>query len=281
MGINRHQLHLQISRKIYGITAGGHTSKYKSTSGYRFVEKKQLEVSDNLKAIDLFSIVVKDDWLAKVKNPDKGANIYMSWDVSSSHRFGPLGKNKLQFMSELSELLISACVGEGNRVAILCHTEVVEHFTPLTTNRFLLEESSGFIKEGVFKRKGTNLNISLREIIECANTGGQKPDLVFIVSDFLAQDFEKKLRALAQEADCIALILREPVEENFPSLGGAMAVRDLETGKIFYSSGISDIYQRTSEWFKKNRITHVFMDTSRPVLENLDQLAQTLEENFD
>ncbi|MBI2676889.1 MAG: hypothetical protein HYX21_03035 [Candidatus Yanofskybacteria bacterium] len=281
MSTDRHQLRLQISRKIYGTTAGGHTSVYKSTSGYELSEKRPFQISDNPKAVDLVSTITKDTWLVKVKNPDKGANIFMSWDVSGSHQFGPLGKSKLKFMSELSELLVAACVGEGNRVAMICHTEVVEHFTSLTTNRFLLEESSGFIKEGVFKRKGTNLNASIREIMECASTSGQKPDLVFIVSDFLAQDFEKKLRALAQEVDCVALVLREPVEEKFPALSGAMAVRDLETGKIFYASGLTNLYGDLSAWFKKNQITHVFMDTSRPVLENLDRLAQVLEDKFD
>ena len=125
------------------------------------------------------------------------------------------------------------------------------------------------------------MNISVREIIECANTSGQKPDLVFLVSDFLTQNFEKKLRALAQEVDCIALVLREPVEENFPALSGAIAVRDLETGKVFYASGLTNLYGDLSAWFKKNQITHVFMDTSRPVLENLDRLAQALEDSFD
>jgi len=281
MSTDRQQLRLRISKKIYGVTAGGHTSVYKSTSGYELSEKRPFQISDNPKAVDVVSTITRDNWLVKVKNPDKGANIFMSWDVSGSHEFGPLGKNKLQFMSELSELLITVCVGGGNRVATICHTEVIEHFTPLTTNRFLLEESSGFIKEGVFKRKGTNLNISVREIIECANTSGQKPDLVFLVSDFLTQNFEKKLRALAQEVDCIALVLRELVEEKFPALSGTMAVRDLETGKIFYASGLTNLYGDLSAWFKKNQITHVFMDTSRPVLENLDHLAQALEDNFD
>ncbi len=281
MSVDRQQLRLKISRKIYGVTAGGHTSVYKSTSGYELSEKRPFQVSDNPKAIDPTSIIAKNEWLVKVKNPDKGANIFMSWDVSGSHQFGPLGKNKLQFMSELSELLITACVGEGNRVATICHTEAIEHFISLTTNRFLLEESSEFIKEGVFKRKGTNLNISICEIMECANASGQKPDLVFLVSDFLAQNFEKKLRALAQEVDCIALVLREPVEENFPALSGAMAVKDLETGKIFYASGLTGLYDDLSVWFKKNQITSVFMDTSRPVLENLDHLAQALEDSFD
>src|SRR3989338_2678599 len=127
MSMDRHQLRLRISKKIYGVTAGGHTSVYKSTSGYELSEKRPFQISDNPKAIDSVSTITRNNWLVKVKNPDKGANIFMSWDVSGSHQFGPLGKSKLQFMSELSELLITVCIGEGNRVAIICHTEIVEH----------------------------------------------------------------------------------------------------------------------------------------------------------
>lgn len=281
MSIERQQLRLRISRKIHGMTAGGHVSVYQSTSGYELSEKRPFQISDNPKAIDFVSTLTKNDWLVKVKNPDKGANVYISWDVSGSHQFGPLGKNKLQFMSELSEMLFAACVGESNRVAVICHTEIVEYWTPLTTNRFLLEEASGFIRGGIFKRRGTNLNAPLDEIIEYAHVDGQRPDLVFLISDFLAQNFEKKLGILAQETDCLALILREPVEVSFPALSGAMAVRDLETGKIFYTSGLGDFYKRAAEWFKKNQITFVFLDTSQSVLENLTHLAQALEDSFD
>ena len=138
MSMDRHQLRLRISKKIYGVTAGGHTSVYKSTSGYELSEKRPFQISDNPKAVDVVSTITRDNWLVKVKNPDKGANIFMSWDVSGSHEFGPLGKNKLQFMSELSELLITVCVGGGNRVATIFPPKDIKKFFSLSTYHFFL-----------------------------------------------------------------------------------------------------------------------------------------------
>lgn len=278
MNGSRYQLRLYISRKIHGLVAGGYTSIYQSTSGYEPLEQRPFQLGDNPKALNFVSTITRDEWEVRVKNPDRGANIYLVWDLSASHHFSPREKNKRQFMFEFGQLLVESCVGDGNRVAMFYFTDVLERFDFLTTNRFLLVESCEFILKGERRGRQTDFNVPLRELLEQTAVREQKPDLVFLISDWLAQGFERKLQTLAQETDCIALVLQEKVEQDFPPVAGVVEMEDLETGRVFYTSGLNNFYPNLHDWFRKNQIEGIFLDVSQSLDSQLLKVAEILED---
>lgn len=279
MNGQKQQLRFFLSRKIHGILAGGYASFYSSTSGFEFKEQRPFRISDSPKSLDLTDWVVKENLQVRVKNPERGANIYISCDISGSSLFGPRGGSKRQYMFELVSLLAEACIGENNLVALLLHTDLVERFDLLSANRANVENVCGFIKDGKTKSRGTDLNVPLREFLEQSAGFEQKPDMVFLVSDFLTRGFEKRLKSLALEADCIALVLQDPAEKEFPAMPGVVVCEDLETGKTFYASGTGDLYEELKTLFKKTQVEGVFLDVSRKAADGLSFLAQVLEEN--
>jgi hypothetical protein len=56
--------------------------------------------------------------------------------------------------------------------------------------------------------------------------------VVFVLSDFLASDYQRSLTVASRRHDVIALRLRDTREETLPSVG-VVAIEDLETGREF------------------------------------------------
>jgi hypothetical protein len=54
---------------------------------------------------------------------------------------------------------------------------------------------------------------------------------VFILSDFLAPDFEDRLRVSVRRHDVHAFVIADPFEQTLFS-GGVVMMRDLETGRL-------------------------------------------------
>ncbi len=277
MLVDQQKLRLAITRKIHGLIAGGYTSVYQSPGGYEIEEKRIFQLSDPPRALDfLVSSRENEPWV-RIKNPDRGANVYFSWDLSASHQFNPSGKTKRESMAELGAMLAKACSGEGNQIGMIYHTDILERVESPTADSLFLEEQLRWLSGVLAKSKGTDLKIPLRFLLGQTEEKEQEPDMVFLISDFLCEGFENLLQTLSQSTDCVAIVLQEKAEQELPPLGGVVEMEDLETGQIFYASGLNSFYSNLRDWFKKNSIEGIFLNVSQSLDSNLLKIAEILE----
>jgi hypothetical protein len=83
--------------------------------------------------------------------------------------------------------------------------------------------------------RGTDIGAALEYL-----TGVQKRRAtVFLVSDFLAGDYARQLRAAARRHDIIAIRVREPVDEALPD-AGIVTLADAESGAPIEVDSSSD-----------------------------------------
>jgi uncharacterized protein (DUF58 family) len=66
----------------------------------------------------------------------------------------------------------------------------------------------------------------------------RKKSVTFVVSDFLAADWERHLRMANQRHDIVPVVITDPMEERLPKVG-IVTFEDVETGELveFDSSG--------------------------------------------
>lgn len=87
--------------------------------------------------------------------------------------------------------------------------------------------------------------------------------MVFLVSDFLDQDFEKTLGVLARRHDLIAVTVADPRECALPDVG-LMEIQDAETGaQVLVDTGDKEVRRRYEELAreKNDKLASLFKGT--------------------
>jgi uncharacterized protein (DUF58 family) len=111
-------------------------------------------------------------------------------------------------------------------VGLVLFTDRVEHTVPPAKGkRHVLR----VVREILYRPpqgRGTNIGLALDHLSRTQ----KRRAVVFLLSDFLASDYERSLTVASRRHDVVALRLRDPREERLPSVG-LVALRDLETDR--------------------------------------------------
>src|SRR5690606_32014948 len=113
------------------------------------------------------------------------------------------------------------------RVCLLIFTSSVERFIPPQKGR---KHVLRVIRELLYHRpreKGTDIAGAIAH----ANRLLRHRAVVFLVSDFIAPDFEKPLRLLQRRHDAVAIRVSDPRERELPD-AGFLELEDPETGEV-------------------------------------------------
>jgi uncharacterized protein (DUF58 family) len=132
----------------------------------------------------------------------------------------------MEVSAEISALLAFSAIRNNDRVGLLLFTDRVELFLPPRKGREhglrVLREVLAINPEG----SGTRIAAAL-EYLQRVVT---KRAVVFLVSDFQDEGYERTLRVMAQKHDVVALSVSDPREALLPPVG-LVGVEDPETGE--------------------------------------------------
>lgn len=146
-------------------------------------------------------------------------------DLSGSLSFGSVDKTKQQIAAELSAILAFSALKNNDKVGLILFTEKIEKFVPPRKgNKHVLRiirEVLSFAPE----EKKTNIKAAL----EFLNSTVKKRSIVFMISDFIDEGFEKILKVVGGRHDLIGVVLKDAREEEIPKIG-LMKFTDSETG---------------------------------------------------
>jgi uncharacterized protein (DUF58 family) len=153
----------------------------------------------------------------------------------------------------------------------LIFTDVVEKYIPPKKGRkHVLRVVRELLAYEPLHRR-TSIETALRYL----NNVLTKKCVVFLISDFIDQGYEKALRVANQRHDLIALPINDPRERELPN-AGILQLIDPETREVFWVdtslSQVRDRYKKLSaefvdrrnRIFKKNRIEFVDLFTHKP-----------------
>ena len=219
-------LELRTRGLVNSLFSGEYRSVFKG-QGMEFSEVREYQPGDEVRSID---------WnvTARMRRPyvkryieERELTVMLAVDLSGSERFGTRQRFKSELASELAAVLAMSAIRNNDRVGTLLFTDKIELVVPPRKGRKhalrLMRDLLVFQPEG----RGTDI----AGATEYLNKMLPHKTIIFLVSDFFAEQIERPLKLLAQRHDLVAVTIEDPSELELPDIGLARLV-DPETGQI-------------------------------------------------
>ena len=242
------RLEIRTRRLVDESLAGSYHSVFKGR-GVEFAEVREYEPGDDVRTIDWNVSAKMGHPFVKKFTEERELTVMLVVDASASGRFGSTPSTKLETAAEIAALLAFSAIRNNDRVGLLLFTDRVERFVPPRKGRQhglrVLRELMAFETAGI----GTDLRGAL-EVVRRVVT---KRAVVFLISDFQADGYEKTLRVVNLKHDLVAIQISDPREGALPN-AGLVAVTDAETGRpVIIDSGHSGVRRLFAERFDRER----------------------------
>ncbi len=219
---------LQITtRKVVNdVLAGEYGSVFKGR-GMEFDEVREYMPGDDVRTIDWNVTARTGRPYVKRFVEERELTVIFLVDLSASGAFGSVRKLKNEVAAEFCALLSFSAVKNNDKVGLLVFTDQVEMFIPPkkgTTHVLrVIRELLNFKP-----RKAKTDIVGALDYLGKVTT---KRAVIFLVSDFQAEEFEKQMRIIGKRHDLIAVTVIDPREVRLPNVG-LLELEDSETGEI-------------------------------------------------
>jgi uncharacterized protein (DUF58 family) len=249
--------------------AGSYHSVFKGR-GMAFSEVRQYQPGDDVRFIDWNVSARMNDTYVKVFTEEREMTVMLLVDLSASERFGSVGQAKYETIAELAALLAFSAIKNNDRVGLILFSDKVERFVPPKKGKGHVMRVVAEILNAKPQRSGTDLRVALDMLGNVA----RRKSVAFLISDFIADGYERALRLASARHDLIPIRVVDPREESLPDLG-LVTMEDLESGELFEvdtsSRAVREAYAHRlarhragrEQLFGKLRMDHLTIHTDR------------------
>jgi uncharacterized protein (DUF58 family) len=241
----------RIEIKTRGLTrhifAGEYHSAFKGR-GIAFSEVREYQYGDDIRSIDWNVTARLNHPYVKVYEEERELTVMLLIDVSGSGNFGSTVSFKRDIMTEVSAVLSFSAIYNNDKIGVIFFTDIVEKFIPPQKGR---KHILRIIRELLNFKPGSN-KTSLSEPLRFLTNAIKKRCTAFVISDFIAPEFEEALRIAASKHDIVALKVSDPLEKLLPD-AGFIKVLDAETGEEKWIDTSSKHIRRAyAEWWNSH-----------------------------
>lgn len=220
-----HKIQYKISKISNELMSGQYTSAFKGV-GIEFDEVREYVPGDDVRSIDWNVTARSGSPYIKRFAEERELTVMLAIDLSGSQRFGSVAHLKSELAAEISALLAFLAIKNNDKVGLLIFSDECEKYLPPQKGRRhvlrVIREILGYQPRGT----GTRIEEALKFI----NKVLKHRSIVFLVSDFLDDNFEKTLGITARRHDLVAVRIKDPKEIDLPDLG-LIEFQDNETGR--------------------------------------------------
>ncbi len=207
------------------IFAGEYHSAFKGR-GIAFSEVREYQYGDDIRSIDWNVTARFNHPYVKVYEEERELTVMLLVDVSGSGSFGTTKSFKRDQMTEIAAVLSFSAIFNNDKIGVIFFSDKVEKFIPpLKGRKHILR----IIRELLDFQPTSNLT-KLDEPLRFLTNTTKKRCTAFVISDFMAPDFEEALRIASSKHDIVALKIFDPVERSLPDIG-LVRIVDSETGR--------------------------------------------------
>jgi len=220
--------HIEIytRRLLKGMLAGDHIVAQKGF-GLEFDQIREYQPGDDVRFIDWKSTARAGKVLVKQYNQERSRVIWLLVDVSSSVQFASGSSSKHDVIAQIASVLSIVSDLGKDLVGLVLFSDKVEYCLPPKRGRSHVRE----IMKQVFAFKPSNSKTNLQAVCNYLFKRRSKEAIVFLISDFIDEGYEKVFPFLTAGFDLIAVRCLDDVERNFPVIGG-LCIEDIETGEL-------------------------------------------------
>ena len=238
----------RLSDHIFG---GEYHSTFKGR-GMTFSEVRQYQFGDDVRNIDWNVTARYNEPYIKVFEEERELTMMLMVDVSGSEMFGTTNQFKKEIITEISATLAFSALQNNDKAGLILFSDEVELYIPPKKGK---SHVLRIIRELLEFRPKSN-RTDLAEALKFLSSVMKKRAIVFVLSDFIADDYEKTLKISGNKHDLTGIRVFDQREEVIPNLG-MVQMQDAETGKIKLVNtqsksvrrGYADYYHQRVDYF--------------------------------
>ncbi|HPD28358.1 MAG TPA: DUF58 domain-containing protein [Phycisphaerae bacterium] len=252
------RIQVRADKLVNDVIVGEYRSVFKGR-GMEFDEVREYIPGDDIRSID-WNVTARTGW-AHVKRyvEEREMTVILLVDVSLSGRFGSSELLKIDLATEISAVLAFSAIKSNDKIGLLIFTDRVEKFIPAKKGKRhvlrVIRELLSFEPQA----GGTDVAGAL----EFLNKVLKRKAVVFLVSDFIDEDFERDLALTRTRHDLIPVRISDPRETSLPDVG-LIELEDAETG------------ERVVVDTRRSRIRDLFSEAGRQEQRSLTGLLRSM-----
>ncbi|UCD62017.1 MAG: DUF58 domain-containing protein [Flavobacteriaceae bacterium] len=213
----------RLSDHIFG---GEYHSTFKGR-GMTFSEVRQYQFGDDVRSIDWNVTARYNEPFVKVFEEERELTMMLMVDVSGSELFGTTNRFKKEIITEISATLAFSALQNNDKIGLLLFSDEIELFIPPKKGKSHVLRIIRELLEFAPKSNKTNIGEALKYLTNVL----KKKAIVFVLSDFMATDYDQTLKITGKKHDVTGIRIYDEKEEKIPNLG-VVQMLDSETGSL-------------------------------------------------
>lgn len=244
----------RLSDHIFG---GEYHSTFKGR-GMTFSEVRQYQFGDDVRSIDWNVTARYSEPYVKVFEEERELTMMLMVDVSGSKLFGTNQQFKNEVVTEIAATLAFSATQNNDKIGLILFSDAIELFIPPKKGR---SHVLRLIRELIeFKPKSKKTNLA--EALKFLRNVMKKKAIVFVLSDFIADDYEHTMKIAANKHDVTGIRIYDKREEEIPNLG-MVQMQDEETGELMLVNTASKKVRLNYSKFYQDKVTYYKESFSR------------------
>ncbi|WP_055447140.1 DUF58 domain-containing protein [Lacinutrix mariniflava] len=233
----------RLSDHIFG---GEYHSTFKGR-GMTFSEVRQYQYGDDVRNID-WNVTARTNLPhIKVFEEERELTMLLMVDISGSELFGTDQQFKNEIITEIAATLAFSATQNNDKIGLILFSDQIELYIPPKKGRSHVLRIIRELIELKPKSKGTNVT----EALKFMRNVMKKKAIVFLLSDFIADDYKQTLKIAAGKHDITGIRVYDKSEEAIPNLG-IVQMQDGESGELMLvNTGSKKVRQNYSNFYNE------------------------------
>ena len=239
--------------------------------GMNFAEVREYQYGDDIRSIDWNVTARTGTPFVKLFEEERELTVMLAVDVSASGNFGTRMRMKGDVAVEICALLAFSAIKNNDKVGLILFSDRIEHFVPPRKGR---RHALRVLRELLYRpAEGTGTDIA--GALEYLARVTRRRAVVFLVSDFLGEGYERALSVAARRHDLVAVRVGDAREAAIPPMG-FVEFEDPETGRRVvvntsgrafrerFGEGRAAARARVDEVFRRSKVDAIDVTTGVP-----------------
>jgi len=237
----------RLSNHIFG---GEYHSTFKGR-GMTFSEVRQYQYGDDVRAIDWNVTARYNEPFVKVFEEERELTLMLMVDVSGSELFGTDTQFKKNILTEISATLAFSALQNNDKVGLVLFSNEIELYIPPKKGKSHILRIIRELIEFHPQSKKTDISNAMKFVSGVM----KKKAIVFILSDFMADTYDRTLKILSRKHDVTGIRIYDKQEEQIPNLG-VVPMEDQETGQFQLINTSSKKVRRSYAQYFQNNVNY-------------------------
>ena len=224
------QIEIRTKNLVNDFFGGDYHSNFKG-KGMTFSEVREYSPGDDVRSIDWNVTAKTGKPHIKIFEEERELSVLLLVDVSSSGIFGSQNNLKIDIGIEIAAMLGFSAIKNNDKVGLALFSDKIEKFIPPKKGKsHVLRLITDLLNHNYDdKRKKT----SIKTAIDFANNISKRKSVIFLISDFIDNNFWNELKFLNFKHDVVGIQIYDFFEKNFPNIG-LVNMLDPESGETYW-----------------------------------------------